>query len=142
MWSLAVNQSVDQPIQQLCAWDAAQPADPVALCLGSKQLADPAEWAWVTHSRQIQPLCAWEADPASLGLNQAAFRSEVLGLWVEQLASAPNALPPEVSGVGAPPGFHVWAPSSLICVHATRPQVSTKAVYPMFADQGLRGEGH
>ena len=53
---------------------------------------------------------------AALGLNQAALGSEVLGLWVEQLVSAPDALPPEVSGVGAPPEFHVWAPSSLICV--------------------------
>ena len=53
---------------------------------------------------------------AALGLNQAALGSEVLGLWVEQLVSAPDALPPEVSAVGAPPEFHVWAPSSLICV--------------------------
>ena len=51
---------------------------------------------------------------AALGLNRAALGSEVLGLWVEQLASAPNAFLPEVSGMGAPPGFHVWAPSSLI----------------------------
>ena len=51
---------------------------------------------------------------AALGLNHVALGSEVLGLWVEQLVSAPDALPPEVSGVGAPPGFHVWAPSSLI----------------------------
>ena len=72
MWSLAGNQAVDQPIQQLCAW---------------------------------------EADPATLGLSHVALGSEVLGLWVEQLASGPDALPPEVSGVGAPPGFHVWAPS-------------------------------
>ena len=66
----------------------------------------------------IQPLCAWEADPASLGLSlwaglgcpgteSGGTGSEVLGLWVEQLVSAPDALPPEVSGVGAPPGFHV-----------------------------------
>ena len=67
---------------------------------------------------------------------------EVLGLWVEQLASAPDALPPEVSGVGAPPGFHVWAPSSLICVRATGPQVSDGAAYPALAVQGRRGEGH
>ena len=71
-----------------------------------------------------------------------ALGSEVLGLWVEQLASAPDALPPEVSGVGAPSGFHVWAPSSLICVHATGPQGSAGAAYPALAVQGLRGEGH
>ena len=29
-----------------------------------------------------------------------ALGSAVLGLWVEQLASVPDALPPEVSGVG------------------------------------------
>ena len=76
-----------------------------------------------------------------LGLNHAALGSEVLGLWVEQLASAPDALPPEVSGVGDPPGFHVWAPSSLICVHATGPQGSAGAAYPTLAVQGWRGEG-
>ena len=37
---------------------------------------------------------------APQGLNHVALESEVLGLWVEQLASAPDALPPEVSGVG------------------------------------------
>ena len=76
-----------------------------------------------------------------MGLSQAALGSQVLGLWVEQLASAPDALPPEVSGVGAPPGFHVWAPSSLICVRSTRLQVSARAAYPVFTVQGQRGEG-
>ena len=56
---------------------------------------------------------------AALGLSHTALGSTVLGLWVEQLASAPDALPPEVSIVGTLPGFHAWAPSSLICVHAT-----------------------
>ena len=82
---------------------------------------------------------------AALGLNHVALGSsswvEVLGLWVEQLASAPDALPPEVSGVGAPPGFHVWAPSSLICVRTTGLQMSARAAYPAFTVQGLRGEG-
>ena len=78
---------------------------------------------------------------ATLGLNHVALGSEVLGPWVEQLASAPDALPPEVSGVGAPPGFHVWAPSSLICVRAAGPQVSTGAAYHGLAVQGRRGEG-
>ena len=32
-----------------------------------------------------------------------------------------------VSGVGAPLGFHVWAPRSLICARATGPQVSAGA---------------
>ena len=67
--------------------------------------------------------------------------SAVLGLWVVQLASAPDAVPPEVSGVVAPPGFHVWAPSSLICVCATGLPVSAGAAYPVLAVQGRREEG-
>ena len=67
------------------------------------------------------------ADPAALGLSHAALGSAVLGLWVEQLASAPDALPPEVSGVG--PQF-------------TGPQVSAWAANPALAVQGRRGEGH
>ena len=35
-----------------------------------------------------------------MGLSLAALGSAVLGLWVEQLASAPDAHPPEVSCVG------------------------------------------
>ena len=61
-------------------------------------------------------------------LSNVALGSPVLGLWVEQLASAPDALPPEVSGVGAQLGFHAWAPSWLICVRATGLQVSPWAV--------------
>ena len=76
-----------------------------------------------------------------MGLSHKALESPVLGLWVEQLASAPDAHPPEVSGVGAPPGFQVWAPSPLICVHATGLQVSAGAAYPAFTVQGWRGEG-
>ena len=70
-----------------------------------------------------------------------ALASAVLGLCVEQLASASDALPPEVSGVGVPPGFHVWAPSLLICVRATGPQVNAGAANPELAVQGLSGEG-
>ena len=114
MWSLAGNQAVGQPIQQLCTWGA----DPATLGLSlSDGRGPPGTESW-------------------------ALESEVLGLWVEQLASAPDALPPEVSGVGTPLGFHVWAPSSLICVRATGPLVSAGAVYPEFAVQGRRGEGH
>ena len=57
------------------------------------------------------------------------------------LASAPGVHPPEVSGVGAPPGFQVWAPSLLIWVCATGLQVNAGAAYPEFTVQGLRGEG-
>ena len=61
------------------------------------------------------------ADPTALGLScvQRAGLA-ALGLWVGQLASAPGAHPPEVSGVGALPGFQVWAPSLLIWVHVSR----------------------
>ena len=118
MWSLAGNQAVDQPIQQLCAWGTrTQWADPASLglrCSGGR---------------------------ATLGLSHEALRSAVLGLWVEQLASAPDALPPEVSGVGAPPGFHMGAPSLLISMRATGPQVSAGAAYPALTVQGRRGEG-
>ena len=64
-----------------------------------------------------------------------------MGLWVGQLASVPGAVPPEVSGVGVPPGFQVWAPSPLIWVHSTGLQVSAGSAYPMFSVQGLRGDG-
>ena len=35
-----------------------------------------------------------------MGLSHESLGSAVLGLWVGQLASAPNAHPPEDSGVG------------------------------------------
>ena len=108
----------------------AQPVDPVALCLGPEQGADPAALGY-SLSRGL----------AALGLSHVALWSPVLGLWVEQLASAPDAHPPEVSGAGAPPGFQVLAPSPLICVHATGLQVSARAAYPPFTVQGQRGEG-
>ena len=69
---------------------------------------------------------------AAVGLCHVVLLSPVLGLWVEQLASPPDAHPPEVSGVGAPPGFHVWPPSPLICVRATGLQMSAGAAYPEF----------
>ena len=58
-----------------------------------------------------------------------------------QLASALGAHPPEVSGVGARPGFQVWASTWLIWVRATGLEVSARAACPMFTIQGLRGEG-
>ena len=76
-----------------------------------------------------------------MGLSHVALGSAVLGLWMEQLASAPDAYPPEVSGAGAPPGFQVLAPSPLICVHATGLQVSARAAYPAFTVRGQSGEG-
>ena len=81
------------------------------------------------------------ANPATLGLSRVALGSAALGLWVGQLASAPSEHPPEVSGVGALPGFQVWAPSPLIWVRTTGLQVSAGAAYPAFTVQELRGEG-
>ena len=76
-----------------------------------------------------------------MGLSPAPLGSAALGLWVGQLASAPGAHQPEVSGVGTPPGFQVWAPCPLFWVWATRLQVSTRAANPAFTVLGLRGEG-
>ena len=76
-----------------------------------------------------------------MGLSHVALGSAVLGLCVEQLASTSDALPPEVSGVGVPPGFHVWAPSLLICMCATGPQVSTGAPGLLIWHTQSRGGG-
>ena len=71
--------------------------------------ADLLLWAWVMLGGPIQLLWAWvaRASGAVLGLSHLVLGSAVLGLWVGQLASAPDAHPPEVSGVGALPGFQV-----------------------------------
>ena len=57
----------------------------------------------------------------------------VLALWVEQLASAPDALPPEVSGVG--PQF--------ANLHAGNPASGERrgSAYPVLSVRGRRGEG-
>ena len=64
-----------------------------------------------------------------------------LGLWVGQLASAPGAHPPEVSGVGALLGFQLWAPSLLIWVCASRASGERWGCFSTFTVQGLRVEG-
>ena len=80
MWSLAGSQAVDQLI-----W-----------CFGPGSLR-----SWRTGQGSALGLSqAQPADPAALGLSPAALGSAALGLWVGQLASAPGAHPPEVSGVG------------------------------------------
>ena len=69
---------------------------------------------------------------AALGLNHVALWSKVLGLWVEQLTSAPDALPPEVSCVG--PQF--------ANLHArNRASGECREAYPAFTVQGRREEG-
>ena len=63
MWSLAGNQAVNQPIQQLCSWDL--------------QEATPATLAWEALKR----LCAWSgqpADPATLGLSLLGRRGRLV----------------------------------------------------------------
>ena len=78
---------------------------------------------------------------AALGLGRAAHLSAALGLCLGQLASAPRAHPPEVSGVGAQLGFQLCTPSPIIWVRGTGLQVSSGVAYPSFTVQGLRGEG-
>ena len=112
-----------------------EPIGPAGLCAqglgwscrcGCWQAARPL----ISPSAALGLSCTWPAIPAALGL------------WVGQLASAPGVHPPEVSGVGTPLGFHVWAPSPLIWVRATGLQVSTVAAFLEFTVQGLKGEGH
>ena len=119
MWSLTGSQAVDQPI----------------CCFGPG--SHPAGWSAAQGLSHVL-----RADPAALGLSRTALGSKALGLWVGQLASAPSAHPPEVSGVDAPPRFQLWAPSPLIWECATGLQVSAGAAYPAFTVQGLRGERH
>ena len=74
---------------------------------------------WSLAGSQVvdQPICCSvpALRPASrsscFGPESCGFGSAALGLWVGQLASAPGAHPPKVSGVGASPGFQVWAAS-------------------------------
>ena len=63
-------------------------------------------WSLAGSQAVDQPICCFRlesrgaASPAAFVLSHTALRSPVFGLWVEQLASAPDAHPPEVSGVG------------------------------------------
>ena len=70
---------------------------------------------------------------AALGLNHEALGSEVLGLWVEQLASAPDALG----------GFRCGRPSgvSCVCPQFANLRAHNRASGPALAVQGRRGEG-
>ena len=72
---------------------------------------------------------------AALGLSHAELGSDVLGLWVEQLASAPDAHPPEVSCVG-PQFANLRARNP-----ASGERWGSGAAYPLLAVQGRRGEG-
>ena len=78
---------------------------------------------------------------AALGLSRVALGFAALGLWVGQLASAPSAHPLEVSSLGAPPGFQVWAPSPLIWVRASQASGERWGCFSPFTVQGLRGKG-
>ena len=109
MWSLAGNQAVDQPIQQLCsppaafAWDACacsrgiQPLWVCAalklLCAPKAQPADQAAWDWEAGEQAADSaslglgcsqaaLCLENAHPASAALGELAAgraRGPVLG---------------------------------------------------------------
>ena len=117
MWSLTGSQAIDQLI---CCFGPGSSAAGWSPALGlSLQLAD----------------------PAALGLSPTALGSAALVLLVGQLASAPGAHLPEVSGVGAPLGFQVWAPTPLIWLCSMGLQVIAGAAGPAFTFQGLRGEG-
>ena len=70
---------------------SAQPPEPEVLCLGAV-------------------LAALGSGGATLGLNHTALGSEVFGLWVEQLASAPNDLG----------GFRCGCPSGVSCMGPVR----------------------
>ena len=65
-------------------------ANPAALGLGRAQLADPAAFGLGRSGGQ-----------GRFGTESYGARSAVLGLWVGQLASVPDAHPPELSGVGS-----------------------------------------
>ena len=68
---------------------------------GSQAIDQPIQLLWALVSCE---------GGAALGLSHVALWSAVLGLWVEQLASAPDSHPPEVSGVGARLGFQCGSP--------------------------------
>ena len=98
-WDARLRSQGIQPLwvweaqKQLCACNS---CSQLALCLVSA--VEPA--ALCLGGRSSRPGLESLRGGASLGLNHVALGSEVLVLWVEQLASAPDALPPEVSGVG------------------------------------------
>ena len=64
-------------------------------------------WSLAGSRAVDQPICCFRlesrgaASPAAFVLSHRALRSPVLNLWVGQLASPPDAHPPEVSGVGS-----------------------------------------
>ena len=74
-------------------------------------------WSLADSQALDQPICCFGPGSSvagwspALGLSWAALGSAAFSLWVGQLASAPGAHPPEVSGVGAPPGFQLWEAS-------------------------------
>ena len=91
-------------------------------------------WSLVGSQAAVQQICCFGPGSCmagwspALGLSHGALGFAALGLWVGQLASAPSAHPPQVSGVGSQPGFQVWAPTPLIWVRATGLQVSGRGL--------------
>ena len=73
-------------------------------------------WSLVGSQAAVQQICCFGPGSCmagwspALGLSHGALGFAALGLWVGQLASAPNAHPPEDSGVSAPRGFRCGPP--------------------------------
>ena len=143
MWSLAGNQAVDQPIQQLCSWDAR-----AWVYEAHKRLC-----AWPARSQRIQLLCAWGADPATLGLSLSGRRGRP---GTESRGTGVGGFGP-VGGAASlcsrcSRRFQVWAPlrgfmyGPPFANLRARNQASGEpwgsgAAYPALAVQGRRGEG-
>ena len=108
----AVSPSPATPLCWVFCLSPREPVGPAGLCaqgLGRSCRCGPSQAArlLISQCAALGLSRARPADPAALGLSRVALGSAVLGLWVGQLASALGGHPPKVSGVGAPPGFHV-----------------------------------
>ena len=101
----AVSPSPAAPLCWVYCLCPREPVGPAGLCaqgLGRSCRCGPSQAArlLISQCAALGLSRARPADPAALGLSRVALGSAVLGLWVGQLASAPGAHPPEVSGVG------------------------------------------
>ena len=126
---------------------------PAALC--PENAHQPALRSASAQSAGPEVLCLG-ADPAALGLSLSSGwgrpRTEPQGTRLQGpgpvggAASLQLQMISEVSGVGAPPGFHVWAPFGNLRARA-RDRTSAERPHflcclsPPLAVQGRRGEG-
>ena len=169
MWSLAGNQAIDQPIQQLrsldaqgaLAWAACACSRGIQLLLGlgrsqaalCLERAASQPCAWRACSRRSQRPCAWEAYPAALGLSLSGGRGRP---GTESRGTRFRGFGP-VGGAASlcsrcSRRFQVWAPlrgfmyGPPFANLRARNQASGEpwgsgAAYPALAVQGRRGEG-